>query len=579
MKITKFLVHLAIIFTLNARLAIAQNDGFEINELNCCRNNSTCNGPNVLWPFNNGAIPDWNASHGTPQINKANLSCSSNDAIVYSGDNAAYLHYASDNKEGIFRSFSIKKNESFTINLFARLNASQGSIVVKLANGLINEWPVQMNPNIPTPSSEQLVISKTLSSGWEEISAIEVIADNDYSQLWIYSIDGSIIIDDVKSKLSCCKAFQVYQSITNPPSTFVNDYILAGRNVSSTLPQGDVVVSNTTTNPTIFQAGNEILLEPGFITVPNANFIARILPCSQTPISINISNISNSNDPCHSKYLAEACYGSGFYTYSWSEDVNNGDNNPATKNIVNGSEWFGKTITVTVTDNITNLIATKSISMPLWLPFVEPFDTNDMALTNAVSPNGDLMDDNWVALDLVRPGTSQWAYNAFRVFYSVYDRYEFEVCEDERIDRTNGMWDMYIFCNGTELCNHKAITYYYYIELENCKEEKIITGTITVSSCAETAPLNEESNIFSNSDQTQPNSSLQIQINPNPFSQRIKLSGLKRKHNFYIYDSNGKLALHGFVSDRENEISNLQYLHSGIYFLHIENTVFKIVKL
>lgn len=563
----------------------AQNDGFEKVDntiINCCRNGK-CEGDNVS-PFNMGLVDDWFASHGTPQINK--LNCRTQESYVHSGERAVFMFFDSTNKEGIFRSFSVKKNESFTIRLFARVDLSVGAkVIVKLANGLKKEGIDTGTVNIPVPGSSQLVISKTLSAEWEEVSAVEIVADNDYSQLWIYGMDGHIVVDDVSTRVSCCEPYKIYQSLVNPPSTFVNDYIIAGRNVTSLQPPGDVEVNNTdTSSPTIFQAGNRIDLEPGFTTQTDANFIARILPCAQTPISIDITNVSDISDPCHSKYKAEACFGSGFYTYTWSEDVRSSINDPETKNIVNGPEWFGKSISVTVTDNITNQKTTKSVVMPSWLPFVESFDSSKIYISNVITPDGDGINDDWVVLDSERPNTLKWAYNAYEVEYSVtYGRYPelLKGCSaKKRTDKVNGFWDKYIFCSGKYICENKLTTLYYEVDLENCKEKRKIEGTITVVNCNKGAPIEEITYSMTNVENAlHPRINKVFSVNPNPFTDKLNIKDIKGSHNYKILDINGKILQTGIVSDENNEITHLNTLANGMYYLLIENKVYKVIKM
>jgi len=574
-------IFLALLITTAVEVS-AQNDGFEEGSMDCCRNiNADPCRYNPVTPFNEGRINAWLASHGTPQINK--VDCAVNDNIVHTGDKAAFLFYDSTNKEGIFRAMKVKKNESFSIRIFARNYGDQGTIVVKLAKGLTNELPVVGggNPNLPVPNRSQLVISKKLTTNWEEVSAVEVVADNDYDQLWIYSLKGSIVVDDVSAKVSCCEPLKIYQSMVNPPSTFVNDYILAGRNVTSTLPAGDVEITDTnSSSPTIFQAGNEIIIEPGFVTFPGAHFIAQILPCSQTPIAINIANISDVNDPCHTKYKAQACFGSGFYTYTWSDDVRNGPNDSETKIITNGPEWFGKTISVTVVDNITNQVATKSVVMPSWLPFVEPIDSNDIAIANTVTPNGDSLNEDWVALDLNRPNTNVWAYNSFEVEYRVFDRRGINTCHGKKRDMVKGVRDKYVFCSGADLCENKAITYYYIVWLTNCKSQITIPGTVLVTNCGRVSPLLvTPDSVLKAEDELRYNTASSINLKPNPFVDYIELVNLKHSYDYLIFDIHGNKVFEGVVCESNNTISNLQSLSNGMYYLRIHGEVHKLIKL
>jgi hypothetical protein len=216
---------------------IAQsNGGFEINGADGCRNASGTSF--TIDPFNKGKVSSWNASHGTPQIQKSSSNCVAAEADVHSGTEAAFIFYSASNKEGIFQSIPIKKDESFNIALFAKGLNANSKVIIKFANGLANEDPAITggNPNIPNPSSQQLVIEYALSNSWQEVRVDEIIADADYSQVWIYAMDGTILVDDFTFFKSCCEPYKLWQNITNPPNTYVNNYIKAGENVDGTQP-------------------------------------------------------------------------------------------------------------------------------------------------------------------------------------------------------------------------------------------------------------------------------------------------------------------------------------------------------
>jgi len=90
-----------------------------------------------------------------------------------------------------------------------------------------------------------------------------------------YYVDGVALID---GGTTCCEQLKIYQNNSNlPGKTEVQDYIEAGRDISSLLAQGNVVVK-TGQNVT-FQAGNSIQLLPGFVTEVGSVFTPIIAPC------------------------------------------------------------------------------------------------------------------------------------------------------------------------------------------------------------------------------------------------------------------------------------------------------------
>lgn len=370
------------------------NGGFETNAVQECRNH--CG--DESHPFGENKVTGWFASHGTPQINKNDKICNSIETDVHSGTEAAFLFNDNSNLEGIFQEYSVSEDESYNISIFFKnLEITTSTkIIVKFTTGLINKKDAGKGGNldIPVPNTQQIVLEKYLTTGnWTEFIIDEIIADNNYNQIWIYS-EGTILVDDFTIRRSCCEPYKIWQNVINPPSTYVNNYIRAGENVTSSQTAGKVII-NKGSNTIDFKAGRKIELLPGFETEPGANFNAIIAPCSNTLTQIDIFKISAADDPCHLQFEASACFGSGFYNFTWSNDVLDRDGSTKTKIIDNGSEWFGKKITVTVTDKLTSETVSKSIFLPTWMPFVEPFDFDNITVNNVITPNGDGKNDNW----------------------------------------------------------------------------------------------------------------------------------------------------------------------------------------
>ena len=65
-----------------------------------------------------------------------------------------------------------------------------------------------------------------------------------------------------------------------------------------------------------------------------------------------------------------------------------------------------------------------------------------------------------------------------------------------------------------------------------------------------------------------------IKIAPNPFDNTINISGLIGDEHFQLYNATGQLMVEG------NQIANAYFadLIAGIYFLHIENDNYKVIK-
>ena len=176
-----------------------------------------------------------------------------------------------------------------------------------------------------------------------------------------YYIDDVVLMQPGLN--SCCPDHKLFQNTNQLPNlTIMNNYIKAGNNVDPNYIQGPVVVQNG--QNVTFQAGNQIILDPGFSTHPGAIFNAVIKPCTNIelcPVSISafvpnawvgcpgIDNFciptqgaeqwsfevyarwGNSNDP--STYADQGYSNSGtingYYTCVWDGLINGGVPNTA----------------------------------------------------------------------------------------------------------------------------------------------------------------------------------------------------------------------------------------------------------
>jgi len=539
---------------------IAQsNGGFEINGADGCRNASGTSF--TIDPFNKGKVSSWNASHGTPQIQKSSSNCAAAEADVHSGTEAAFIFYSASNKEGIFQSIPIKKDESFNIALFAKGLNANSKVIIKFANGLANEDPAITggNPNIPNPSSQQLVIEYALSNSWQEVRVDEIIADADYSQVWIYAMDGTILVDDFTFFKSCCEPYKLWQNITNPPNTYVNNYIKAGENVDGTQPIGKVIIT-ADSEPIEFEAGKSIELLPGFETEMGAKFTAEIKNCGEKKLQIDIIEINvpvinlDKNVLCYRKFEASACYGSGNYTYSWTNDAGADRTDPTntkrSKTLLTTSpQW----LFLTVTDNVTQQSLTKTIH----LPANEFSGALQFTLSNVITPDGDGINDDWMVIDPSRIGATKFGYSAYFYDVELLNSWGSVVHSKTKQSGKNGFHYNEIDWIGDQ-CALNTSTVWGVLDLENCTESQTISFTITIFCDQSSPPLATITNLSIDT--------AVITIFPNPSSSLIHINSSEIIKELNIFNNNGKSVYeilenqNPFLEINSNDLSAGQYL-------------------
>jgi hypothetical protein len=583
-------VFTTILLTLIIRTVFSQsNGGFETNGADGCRNDA---GAFTLAPFNDGKVSNWQASHGTPQINRAG--CSSGENDVHSGSEAAFIFFDNTNKEGVFQNIVIKKDESFNVALFAKALDANSKVIIKFTSGLTNA-PIGNGGNvqIPNPSSQQLVIEQTLTNSWQEVRIDEIIADADYSQVWIYAMDGTILVDDFSFFKSCCEPFKLWQDITNPPSTYVNNYIKAGENVDGTQPTGKVLIT-ADADPIVFQAGQSIELGPGFDTELGAPFTAEIVDCGEREFEITLLEIapwviSGSIDrTCNKRYQVSACFGSGDYQISWdngygedrtftewnnrSEIQNDQSNNIS----LTSPQW----LFVTVIDNVSNDTIRKGVHIPA-SPFSGAFNFD---IFNVITPNGDGINDSWAVIDSTRLGSDSFGYNAFHYVLNLFERGAGQSihCDASGEDATRGPnqptnkvgtnrskgfaydeidWVISDYCSWTDQ-PEAPYTLFGCLKLANCSQTTNFTFTITVFCTSSSAPFVLNIDSISNTPD--------FLVFPNPTSNLLNVSSEGNPpKGIQLFDSKGVIVRKMDAVSDSAVLLKLDGLSSGHYILRI----------
>lgn len=470
-----------------------RNGGFEENSSGC---KNPPDNPAMgfdLSPFNDGKVSHWQASHGTPQITKTGCNSTNLDNEVFKGKVSAYMYAGPLGLEGIFQQLNHNKDESFNLIITARSHSSNAVLHVELTKGLSNAPNTQITLSLPSVSARQVVFNSNLNTTWQTFMVDGFIADDDYTQIWIYATGDAILVDEVTLYKSCCEPFKLWQNVTDPPNTYVNNYIKAGNNVDPSVPQGDVLVTGIS-GPLLFQAGQTISLEPGFVTAPDADFTAEIKPCSETPLQVFIEEIDLLNnttgkpDRCFTQFKATACYGSGDYTYTWL----NGDGHPILENYSDQlTTSSSRMVSVSVTDNITSETAFKEIHL------VGDFFHGDFSasFTNLLfGIDGSGPTDPWEVIDEDRIGQSTFGYNAYKYELFVYDRWGIELHTDDGMNAAVGFPYNHIRWDVNACADVGSGTYFFITKLGNCsKDQTFETFATLFCTTSEAFPMNIDS--------------------------------------------------------------------------------------
>lgn len=573
------------------------NGGFEQNGLGeeICKQGS---GDPQTVPFNTGNVNEWSCPHGSPQLNNkggfSGAGCTAADRDVKSGDFSAFLSYATTNVEGIFQNIKLRKGEIISLSVGAKAINSGAKLRVKLCKGLVNHpgGAGTHSAALPNPSVQTEILNIILTPGWDTYYVSELELDDDYDQIWILPDVGTILVDDVILQMSCCQLEQYYQNITNPPSTFRNDFIVAGANVLTGVTPGPVIIDNPgSPTPVIFSAKNRIELLPGFSTTPTSNFQAIIQPCTTLSPSVTLEKITDPNDLCRFKFIARTCFGSGFYKYTWDVDGMTvyGASNQSTIVVLPRSN---RTITVTVTDETDNSTVTNSFSIGP-MNFVDPINENgNIAVSNVITPNGDGFNDLWDIRDLDKPNANQFAYDAYWIEYGVVEEDDMlnNFCFKTGENKTTGFPDKYINCDLSSFCVNGGLHHFFHVtDLKNCVSDLRIMGSITVICGSEPDKPKIVNNTVSIKDNSA-NQALDLKtqlgqlaseeqkfvIFPNPSDGLFNLKFTQELENdcpLRVYDMTGKL-LHAQTLNKGSKTYNFNSgnLVNGLYLIEIKTT-------
>lgn len=298
--------------------------------------NDLQSGANNPCQFCLGLTGSWQASHNSPQIW---LDAWGNPSSAYDGHQMAFLQGAKADRlgydEGIFFPFNFRSDRYYTLTFYS-LYGSRFS--VKLATGLQNNVNGNGNPtggkvndSTPDPATTEILFDNYVvtGGGWQKIQLKNFRPSQNFTQLWFHSsadVISDAVIDGVSLTQSCCIPIVVYQDTINPPSTYVGEQIVAGRNVIPFAPQGDV----TFTQPwhTTWQAGlldsttgkinGKVVLKHGFKS--GENFTARVRDCLSSPLELNLSYsvqpLLPGQQNCFMRINADLCFGSGNYSFT-----------------------------------------------------------------------------------------------------------------------------------------------------------------------------------------------------------------------------------------------------------------------
>jgi hypothetical protein len=537
----------------------------------------------VTDPFFSGAAGlegSFKSSHGTAQIygviNNNDCKFQSISAIgddVYAFCDGPLTTPSNPNPEGIFADINISNGDVIHISLWYR-----GDITIELAKGLVKS---KNQGSRQTPTGSEIISNQTgtiPTDSWSQIVLYDVDVTSGYNQLWIYSNGEGALLDDIYVwREECCSpsSSRTFQNIVDPPNAYVGDKITAGFNVISGERKGDVVVL-ANSDSVVFRAGNKVELMPGFKTELGANFSAYIGSCKKsTRLVVELDSLIVGDNPtCSLKYKANVCYGSGEYSYSWS-NANMDENDPSQTDYLSFED--NAMISVTVTDLNTNEGDIRTLFIPK-RPFHGPL-SYEIPRHYVYTPDvhTDYRPDTFEVIDPNRLGDSTFGYNAYEVEFSYKAHGISGLIKDvSSIDKVDGFPFDYTKLKYYDWCNDNTGTYYFAVKFVNCHyTEKPFTHGIYNSvlfndSCLSGLYPNDETS-------TRFQTNNEVVISPNPFSSILQIDNIDEPAVLIIETLNGQVVHTQKLFEESNSI-NLSFLVSGVYSISILDESGQVVK-
>ncbi|HAS41119.1 MAG TPA: hypothetical protein DCS93_11605 [Microscillaceae bacterium] len=191
-------------------------------------------GTNPSEAFNDGTVPNWRQSHGTPTIFSG---------APGQGAFAAWMYSYDGEGEGIVQNFSFEFGEQYEIKFWVKTNNPNGTIFIKAANGVPYGVTSRIDHEVPSVSSQQTIFNDGMNyDTWQEVT-VEFTPNNDYEHLWIYpflgagvgTIQAELLIDGIQITKRSCHTISANQ-VTN--NSFEN---LTGTQLDNAFALGQVV--------------------------------------------------------------------------------------------------------------------------------------------------------------------------------------------------------------------------------------------------------------------------------------------------------------------------------------------------
>ena len=399
---------------------------------------------------------------------------------------------------------------------------------------------------------------------------------------------GSGYIDDVflfESGLECPEIMLIENKnyIIDEPVFKASKIIKAGFDVGNPEPNGNVVVQSNA-NIT-YEAGESVILEPGFIAEFGSEFIAQIVPCStlcEPPLVDAGQDFTN----CNIDFPWPLQIGSSPQPetkYSWSAIPTSGTQYLSNSNISNPvftpplnmppGSFIQYILTAQVDKPLCDAIATDAIIIQYEPTNGKP---NVLGIPNAFTPNGDGLNDVWVV----------FVENASRFEADIRDRFGDKTLTSGEVSGNRAViWDgltngkdpnigVHTFTITFYGCDNSFITKVGSVSvLSNSSSVQSINSNIVQGEAITGSSYFEETTSFiidsSNLKKEEP-TAIQFKAIPNPNSGSFFITSDNNESitRIEVYNSFGELV---FVKTNLNKksVSIHKNFTSGMYFVKV----------